>query len=75
VTGFQEVREMSISLVSLAAAASGAAGGVDWFRTIGLAGIMGVWVWRGFATVASRRRQRAADAAESRQNEDERSSE
>jgi len=53
---------MSIALESiLGAAASGAASGFDWVRTVGVLGIVGVWVWRGLATVSARRRRRAAD--------------
>jgi hypothetical protein len=58
---------MDVGLVWAAAAAAAPPAGVDWVRTVGILGIIGVWAWRGFHAVFSRRRARLEALAEDRE--------
>lgn len=49
---------MDVVLAWGVAAAAAPVAGVDWVRTVGMLGIIGVWAWRGLHAVVSRRRAR-----------------
>jgi hypothetical protein len=58
---------VDVLLAWAAAAAAAPAAGTDWIRTVGILGIIGVWAWRGFHAVFSRRRARLAALAADRE--------
>lgn len=62
---------MHVVFAWTAAAAAAPAAGIDWVRTVGMLGIIGVWAWRGFHAVFSRRRARLDALAADRDGEHE----
>jgi hypothetical protein len=70
-----DVKVYAQMLVTVVAAVVPIVGAVDVVRTVGFLGIIGVWAWRGFYAVFSRRRARldglAADRAATTSTESE----